>query len=89
MNQFKSYTEEERQELNSNFIISSGSHSKAMCFARNPKDFERQYIYGERTRTSARTVAGQAYHYALDSYFSHYKNGNILSLPQLEAIAYE
>ena len=89
MNQFKAYTEEERQELNSNFIISSGSHSKAMCFARNPKDFERQYIYGERTRTSARTVAGQAYHYALDSYFSHYKDGNILSLPQLEAIAYE
>ena len=89
MSIFKSYTEEERQELNSNFIITSGSHSKAMCFARNPKDFERQYIYGERTRTSARTVAGQAYHSALDSYFSHLKDGNVLSLPQLEAIAYE
>lgn len=88
MNQFKSYTEEERQELNSNFIISSGSHSKAMCFARNPKDFERQYIYGERTRTSARTVAGQAYHYALDSYFSHYKEGTILGLAELEMLAY-
>lgn len=88
-NQFKSWSEEDRQELNSNFIISSGSHSKAMCFARNPKDFERQYIYQERTRSSARTVAGQAYHSALDSYFSHKKDGNILNLPQLEAIAYE
>lgn len=88
MSIFKSYTEEERQELNSNFIISSWSHSKAMCFARNPKDFERQYIYGERTRTSARTVAGQAYHHALDYYFSNKKEGTILSLAELEMLAY-
>lgn len=88
MSIFKSYTEDERQELNSNFIISSWSHSKAMCFARNPKDFERQYIYGERTRTSARTVAGQAYHHALDYYFSNKKEGTILSLAELEMLAY-
>lgn len=88
-NQFKYWSEEDRQELNSNFIISSGSHSKAMCFARNPKDFERQYIYQERTRSTARTVAGQAVHFALDCYFSNKKEGVILSLPELEARAYE
>lgn len=87
-NQFKTWSEEDRQELNSNFIISSGSHSKAMCFARNQKDFERQYIYQERTRSSARTVAGQAVHSALDSYFSHKKEGKTLTLPDLEAVAY-
>lgn len=89
MSQFKSYSPQELQELNSRFIISSWSHSKAMCFARNPKDFERQYIYGERTRTSARTVAGQAYHYALDYYFSNKKEGKVLLLPELEALAYD
>ena len=60
-----------------------------MCFARNPKDFERQYIYGEKSRKSARTIAGLAYHHALDFYFSNKKDGNILSLPELEALAYD
>ena len=89
MSKYKSYTLEQLEEHNSNYIISSLSNSKVQCYARNPLDFEKQYIYQERSKSSARTIAGQAVHYALDFYFTNKMNGTILSLPELEALAFD
>lgn len=86
--QFKSYTPEELEELNSNFIIDKWSYSKVMQFARNEKAFEMYYIYNHRAKSSATTVAGQAYHYALQWYFQELKEGVELDLPQLEIFAF-
>lgn len=53
----------------SNFLIDSWSYSGVATFARNEKEFERRYIYREPSRRSATTVAGTAYHAALQLYF--------------------
>lgn len=53
----------------SNFLIDSWSYSGVATFARNEKEFERRYIYREPSRRSATTVAGTAYHAALQHYF--------------------
>lgn len=79
---------EELEELNSMFIIDKWSYSKVMQFARNEKAFEMYYIYNHRAKSSATTVAGQAYHYALQWYFQELKNGIELDLPQLEQFAF-
>lgn len=88
MSQYKDYTQEEKDELLSRFLINSWSYSRVSAFARNEKAFEMSYIFGCDTRMSATTIAGQAYHAALESYFLNKKNGNILSLPDLEIVAF-
>ena len=85
---YKSYTEEQLEELNSNFLIDSWSYSKVMQFARNEKAFEMLYIYGERAKSSPTTIAGQAYHYALQFFFSKLKEGEELSQPEVELLAF-
>ncbi|OPC76200.1 hypothetical protein BAZ12_19515 [Elizabethkingia miricola] len=89
MSIYKSYTPEQIEELNSNYIILSWSFSKVAQFARNEKAFEMIYIYGYRSRDSATTNAGKAYHEALKYYFLAKKGDIILSLPELEQIAFE
>ena len=89
MSIYKSYTSEQIEELNSNYIILSWSFSKVAQFARNEKAFEMIYIYGYRSRDSATTNAGKAYHEALKYYFLAKKGDIILSLPELEQIAFE
>ena len=49
----------------SQFLVDSWSYSGVATFARNEKEFERRYIYREPSRKSATTVAGTAYHAAL------------------------
>lgn len=85
---YKSYTDEQLEELNSNFLIDSWSYSKVMQFARNEKAFEMLYIYGERAKSSPTTIAGQAYHYALQFFFSKLKEGEELSQPEAELLAF-
>lgn len=85
---FKSYSPEEQAEVNSNFLVDSWSYSKVMQFARNEKAFEMIYIYHHRQKTSATTIAGQAYHYALQHYFQKKKEGIQLSLPEAEILAF-
>ena len=40
------------------------------CFSRNEKAFEKQYIYLEPDRRSSSSVAGNAYHAAMEEFFS-------------------
>lgn len=58
------------EEHFSNFLIDSWSYSAVATFARNEKEFERRYIYREPSRKSPTTVAGTAYHAALECYFT-------------------
>jgi len=89
MSIYKSYDPVQLEELQSNFIITSWSFSKLSQFSRNEKAFEMIYIYGYRSRDSATTNAGKAYHEALKHYFLAKKGDIILSLPELEQIAFE
>lgn len=85
---YKGYTPEQYQELFSNFLIDSWSYSKVSGFARNEKAFEMQYIFGLYSRKSATTIAGNAYHHALEYYFTRKKAGETLDLVELEASAF-
>jgi S-DNA-T family DNA segregation ATPase FtsK/SpoIIIE len=84
---YKSYSLDQLQELFSNFLISSWSFSKVSTFARNEKAFEMNYIYGLYNKSSATTIAGQAYHKALQAYFIGKKEGRVIDLVEMETIA--
>ncbi|WP_347219334.1 DNA translocase FtsK [Chryseobacterium sp.] len=89
MSIYKTFTPEQLEAHNNDFIVSSWSYSKVSQFARNEKAFEMIYIYGYQSKSSASTVAGNAYHEALSNYFKAKKVNEILSLPELEQIAFE
>lgn len=88
MNNYSLLSPEEQEELFSNFLIESWSFSKVSTFARNEKVFEMNYIYREKSRQSATTVAGSAYHAALQYYFSELHEGVIAEQPDLETEAF-
>lgn len=89
MSVYRQYTAEQVDELLSNYLINSWSYSKVSVFARNEKEFERQYVYCEVSKSSASAVAGNAYHRALEVYFRHLKdNGIMISLAELQTEAY-
>ena len=48
-----------------------------------------QYVFGLYGKSSATTVAGQAYHRALDFYFSQKKEGKTPDIVELEKSAFE
>ena len=73
MNKFQLYSEEQLKKHYDQFLINSWSYSKASTFARNPKAFEMQYIYGYRSKSAPTTVSGNAYHSALEMYFKSIK----------------
>jgi S-DNA-T family DNA segregation ATPase FtsK/SpoIIIE len=89
MSVYKSMSLDQIDLLLSNFLVNSWSYSKVSAFARNEKAFEMQYIYNYKTKKSATTVAGEAYHEALSSYFRRLKSGEVLDLPSLEAVAFQ
>lgn len=77
------------EEHFSNFLVDSWSYSSVATFARNEKEFERRYIYREPSRRSATTVAGTAYHAALQLYFEALRDsGQEVSITQMEAAAF-
>ncbi len=80
---------EELENHFSNFLVDSWSYSAIATFARNEKEFERRYIYREPSRKSASTVAGTAYHAALQAFFEHLQDsGELLSMPKIQETAY-
>ena len=89
MSKYKNYTNDQLEEHFSNFLIDSWSYSKVSSFARNEKEFERVYIYRERGKFSASTVAGNAYHEGLQLFFSSLHEGVLEDLPALEKKAFE
>ncbi len=89
MSVYKGYSTDELEAVGSQFLIDSWSYSKVTSFARNEKAFEMQYLFHCPSRSSSSNIAGNAYHEALASYFSNKKEGNILSLIDLQQVAYE
>lgn len=88
MSRYSSYTPEQLEEHLSNFLIDSWSYSKVASFSRNEKNFEKEEIYGERGRKGVSSVAGSAYHAALEHYFSHFKDAERPGLVELQQEAY-
>lgn len=73
----------------SNFLIDFWSYSSIATFARNEKEFERRYIYREPSRRSATTVAGTAYHAALQLYFETLRDsGAEVSIADMQQAAF-
>ena len=77
------------EEHFSQFLIDSWSYSGVATFARNEKEFERRYIYREPSRKSATTVAGTAYHAALELFFYNLREGLQTPIAELQERAYQ
>jgi hypothetical protein len=88
MSIYKSYNLDELDALFSNYLLDSWSYSKVTSFARNEKAFEMNYLFGVYSKTSATTIAGQAYHKALDYFFTNLKQGVQLDIVELELAAF-
>lgn len=89
MSKYKKLSEDELKELYSNYLVESWSFSKVSEFSRNEKSFEMSHVYRQKQKSSSTTVAGQAYHYALDIYFSSLKEGEVVDMSFLEMAAFE
>lgn len=89
MHKYKELSEKELRELQSNFLVDSWSYSKLSAFSRNEKSFEMQYIYNQRSKSSSTTVAGQAYHYALDRFFTARQKDEHFDVADLLTFAYD
>lgn len=87
--QYKMLSIEEQEELLSTFLIDSWSYSKVQCYARHQCAFEMQYIFGLYSKMGPGTIAGKAYHAALQYFFAQYKEGILVALPDLEQAAFE
>lgn len=85
MNQYAQYNNDQLEEHFSRFLIDSWSYSRVALFSRNEKEFERTAIYREPSKTSPTTIAGQAYHAALEHYF---RSSEPPSLVELQRGAY-
>lgn len=90
MSIYQDYTEEQILDHLSQFLVSSWSYSAVSTFSRNQKAYEMQSVYGYRSKSSATTVAGNAYHEALQHYFNQFKEKaeKLPELVDLEIIAY-
>lgn len=88
MSKYSSYDYDQLEELSSHFLIDSWSYSKVTSFARNEKAFEKNDIYREKSRRSASSVAGNAYHEALALYFENMQKGATTSLVEMEQKAF-
>lgn len=75
MNQYAKFTREQMEEHLAFYLLDSWSYSKVSCFARNEKAFEKEYIYCEKGHRSATSIAGNAYHKALEFFFSRIRGG--------------
>jgi len=89
MNKYSSYNDNQLEELFSNFLIDSWSYSKVTSFARNEKEFEKNEIYREKSRRSATSVAGNAYHSALEFFFNSFRLGIKTSIVEMEQVAFQ
>lgn len=86
---YNTLNSEELQELFSQFLVDRWSYSSVTNFSRNEKDFEMKYIYGMFGRKSASSVAGNAYHAALQFYFEKKQEGIEVDVITLEQIAFD
>lgn len=90
MNQYAKFTKEQMEEHFSYYLLDSWSYSKVSCFSRNEKAFEKEYIYCEKGKRSASSIAGNAYHKALEAYFASFGGNHPQPmLIDLQEIAYD
>lgn len=85
---YKTYNQDQIEELLSNYLIDSWSYSRVSTFARNEKEFEMRYLYNEKGKSSATTIAGQAYHKALELYFRNLMEGVDTDIVDLQQAAF-
>ncbi len=85
---YRDLSPERLEDVFSNFLIDSWSFSKVNTFSRNEKAFEMQYVYEIPYRKSPSTIAGQAYHKALEFYFNEMQLGRKPGISDLQTIAY-
>ena len=86
---FKGLSPDQLENLLSDFLVDSWSYSSVTTFARNEKAYEMNYIYREPFKRSASAVSGNAYHEALEFYFSQKKEGIIADIVDLQNIAFD
>lgn len=90
INRYSTLNADELEAHFSQFLISDWSYSGVATFARNEKEFERRYIYREMSRRSPTTVAGTAYHAALQLYFETLRDmGEEVSIADMQAEAFK
>lgn len=85
---YKTYTREQVDNHLSNFLTDRWSYSRVATFARNEKAFEMQYLYYEFARSSSTTIAGQAYHKALELYFRQLQSGEVCDVADMQLEAF-
>jgi len=85
---YRELSPQKLEEVFSNLLIESWSFSKISSFARNEKAFEMDYIYCNPTKRSASSVAGNAYHKALEFYFAEKKAGRTSDIASLQMVAF-
>lgn len=90
MSIYNTYSPDQIENHLSQFLVNSWSYSAVSTFSRNQKAYEMQSVYGYRSKSSATTVAGNAYHEALQHYFNQLKNKEekLPELVDLETIAF-
>ncbi|NDV77869.1 DNA translocase FtsK [Dysgonomonas sp. 511] len=86
---YKTYNQDQVEELLSNYLIDSWSYSRVSTFVRNEKEFEMRYLYNERSKSSATTIAGQAYHKALELYFTNLMEGIGTDIADMQQAAFD
>ncbi|MDR0288256.1 MAG: DUF87 domain-containing protein [Clostridiales bacterium] len=89
MSIYKTYTQEQVEDLLSNYLIDSWSYSKVSTFARNEKEFEMRYVYNEKGKSSPTSIAGSAYHKALELYFRKMMIGECCDIADMQQEAFE
>jgi S-DNA-T family DNA segregation ATPase FtsK/SpoIIIE len=85
---FRDMPPDEIENLFSNYLFDSWSYSKVEAFSRNEKAFEMQYVYCMPYRKGATTVAGEAYHKALEIFFVELQKGIHKDIADLQEIAF-
>lgn len=89
MSKYEQYSPDQLEHHLGNYLVDSWSYSSVSQFARNEKVFERNYIYCEKDKSSASSVAGSAYHAALEHFFRSLMIGDPEpDVLQLQAEAY-
>lgn len=88
-NEYRAWTSDRIEELQSNYLIDSWSYSRVNTFARNEKEFEMRYLYNVYAKSSATAVAGQAYHAALEHFFGKHAVGEACDIIDMERVASE
>lgn len=83
MNRYSKLSKDELELHFSNYLMDSWSYSKVSCFSRNEKAFEMQYIYCEKEKRSASSIAGNAYHKAMEYYFQNLASCETIDLCQV------